>query len=88
MWLRDATGLTVAGPQRDSNGETTGGAHQRAPGGSPFQMPARLADGLGPESDPGDGSHRRSPLAEKTPPHGSPALPDRKARQLRLHQYN
>jgi len=26
------------------------------PGGSPFQMPTRLADGLGPESDPDDGS--------------------------------
>ena len=27
-----------------------------SPGGSPFQMPTRLADGLGPESDPDDGS--------------------------------
>lgn len=29
--------------------------------GSPFQMPARLAVGLGPESDRADGSHQRSP---------------------------
>src|ERR1051325_6508763 len=31
------------------------------PGGSPFQLPARLADGLGPESDRDNGSRHRSP---------------------------
>src|SRR5215467_1881057 len=53
------------------------------PGGSPFQMPTRLADGLGPESDLGDGSP--PPFA---PPgllrFGSPASTSRKAGQLRL----
>src|ERR1700743_3096727 len=53
------------------------------PGGSPFQMPTRLADGLGPESDLDDGSP-----STFAPPgflrFGSPALACRKAGRLRL----
>ena len=51
--------------------------------GSPFQMPARLAVGLGPESDRADGSHQRSPRPDCSGI-GSPALARRKADQLRL----
>jgi hypothetical protein len=50
-----------------------GDSAARNPRGSPFQMPARLADGLGPESDPGKVSPRRSPhpriTEELVPPH-------------------
>jgi hypothetical protein len=53
------------------------------PVGSPFQMPTRLADGLGPESDLDDGSPP-SFAPPRTPGIGSPALTGRKAGQLRL----
>ena len=51
--------------------------------GSPFQMPARLAVGLGPESDRANGSHSRSPRPDCSGI-GSPAPACRKASQLRL----
>src|SRR5260221_8056986 len=39
--------------QRDFDWVNTRTPHKRDPGGSPFQMPTRLADGLGLESDLG-----------------------------------
>src|SRR5215217_4658797 len=48
---------------------------------SPFQMPARLAVGLGPESDRANGSHSRLPRPDYSGI-GSPALTCRKASQL------
>src|SRR2546423_10385800 len=60
---------------------------ERDPRGSPFQLPARLADGLGPGSDLGHGYPR--PCAPSSNSNfeefGFPALACRKARQLRLH---
>src|SRR3954468_16138089 len=41
--------------------EIIGFPPERDPGGSPFQMPARLADGLDHGSDRDNGSHCRSP---------------------------
>jgi len=38
--------------------ENVGGSHSRDPRGSPFQLPARLADGLGHGSDLGHGYPR------------------------------
>src|SRR5438309_9088011 len=59
--------------------------HERAPGGSPFQLPARLADGLGLESDLGQVSPGLSPRPRiYSEGFGSPALACRKASQLRL----
>ena len=74
--------------QRFYVGETVGVPPKRDPRGSPFQMPARLADGLGPESDRTDGS---PPVFAPSPEIysflrgiGFPALTRRKAGQLRL----
>ena len=47
-------------------------------------MPTRLADGLGPESDPADGSPPAFAPSALFRGFGSPALTCRKARQLRL----
>ena len=52
--------------------------------GSPFQMPTRLADGLGPESDLADGSPPAFAPSAILRGFGSPALTCRKASQLRL----
>lgn len=62
MRLHEAARFIAArDAQHIRSGETVGFPLEREPRGSPFQMPTRLADGLGPESDPGDGLHRRSP---------------------------
>ena len=55
------------------------------PVGSPFQMPTRLADGLGLESGRDDGSSSPFAPAPVSRGFGSPALTCRKASQLRLH---
>lgn len=54
--------------------------------GSPFQLPTRLADGLGLESDLGHGYPRPfAPSPDLNPrSFGSPALAFRKEGQLRL----
>ena len=65
-------------------GETVGPAHAE-PRGSPFQMPTRLADGLGPESDPRWFATAFAP-SPVSAGFGSPALACRKASQLRLLQ--
>src|SRR6266446_4936829 len=74
-----------------------GVSHQRDPRGSPFQMPTRLADGLGLESDLGHGYPRpfapspdlliidRLETCPMSGEFGSPASACRKAGQLRLH---
>src|SRR3954470_10170602 len=57
----------------------------RGPRGSPFHLPARLADGLGPGSDLGHGYPRPyAPSSKYIEESGSPALALRKERQLRL----
>jgi hypothetical protein len=76
MWLRDGLFvlvlvLVIEKIEDEDEDDSTPSQHvfvgvtvvsrTRGTRGSPFQMPTRLADGLGPESDPGDGSHRRSP---------------------------
>ncbi len=62
---------------------------ERDPRGSPFHMPARLADGLGLESDLGHGCPRpcAPPSNLRSEGFGSPASALRKEGQLRLHNY-
>ena len=55
MWLDLGAGYRRAWTQRVSLGRPWVPAHTGARG-SPFQMPTRLADGLGPESDRDGGS--------------------------------
>lgn len=64
-------------------GENVGAPPKRSPRGSPFQMPTRLADGLGPESDRDKHLFRRSPRPG-FPESGSPAPARRKVNRLRL----
>jgi hypothetical protein len=96
MWLHHAR-YRHAAVQRDFDWVNTRIPHRRDPGGSPFQMPARLADGLGLESDL-DRSCLRScaPSSDGAvitfwagtvalfEEFGSPALTFRKESQLRL----
>src|SRR5438045_8813762 len=87
MWLR----VRTAHPRDTFRSallcwENLGSPHQRDPRGSHFQMPARLADGLGHGSDLGHSYPW--PLAPSSTPAeelGSPALTSRKEGQLRLH---
>ena len=88
MWLHTATASRArARAQRMfPNGVNLGVPHTRDPRGSPFQLPARLADGLGLESDLGHGYPRPcapSPdlLSEEF---GFPAPSSRKESRLRL----
>jgi hypothetical protein len=61
--------------------------HTRDPRGSPFQLPTRLADGLGLESDLGrDYPRPCAPSSNTFEEFGSPALTFRKESQLRLLQ--
>src|SRR4249920_2731258 len=61
--------------------------HWRDPRGSPFQVPTRLADGLGHGSDLGQPETGRpfAPASILIEAFGSPALTSRKGSQLRLH---
>src|SRR3954454_3824405 len=85
MWLQPSPRLFTA--QRHnafSNGENVGAA-TCGPRGSPFHLPTRLADGLGPGSDLGHGYPRPcAPSPDRSGELGSPALALRKEGQLRL----
>jgi hypothetical protein len=64
MRLPGATQFMAAWNRRHSlSGETVGIPPEREPRGSPFQTPAGLADGLGPESDPGSGVTAARPIS-------------------------
>src|SRR3954454_24943377 len=85
MWLQPSPRLFTA--QRHnafSIGENVGAA-TCGPRGSPFQLPTRLADGLGPGSDLGHGyPWTYAPSPDRSGELGSPALALRKEGQLRL----
>src|SRR5262245_30214728 len=69
MWLRRI--LTARRRNAFSTGRPWSPPTRRGRG-SPFQMPARLAVGLGPESDRADGSHQRSPRPSSNQELGPP----------------
>src|SRR3954463_4611020 len=84
MWLARRTVVGRAQRQRIRIGETVSAATCGLRG-SPFQLPTRLADGLGPGSDLGHGYPRPyAPSSKYIEESGSPALALRKERQLRL----
>src|SRR2546423_2343142 len=97
MWLPPRAGMSsVRGTAHFIDWEIAKPA-SADPGGSPFQMPARLADGLGLESDldhgcprsyapssNGAGIHVEAGTVALSEEFGSPALTFRKESQLRL----